>query len=186
MPPTHPSQVRPMKRELTFSVIGLIVGILLTSTTYPLFAQIYGSTPTPTAPPPSISASHDDLELTLRLDRADYKPGDKLNATIRLANKSPNQEITAMFTSSKKFDLKALDAEGKLIFTWSEGRFFTQVITKATLQPGEILEQTLTWRIDPELREGTYKLVGLSDIAGIDGGGGAHLETPTLQINISP
>lgn len=59
-----------------------------------------------------------------------------LNATLTIRNTTdaPVEIVTA---SGQQFDFEIRDANGTVVYRWSDGRFFTQAMTNIDLSPGE-------------------------------------------------
>jgi len=66
--------------------------------------------------------------------------------------------IDLTFRSGKRADVVVRDATTQEeVWRWSDGRLFTQALQRATLRPGEQIEQSFEWD-DPE--SGSYVVVG--------------------------
>ncbi len=66
--------------------------------------------------------------------------------------------IDLTFRSGKRADVVVRDRESQEeVWRWSDGRMFTQALERATLRPGEQIEQRFEWT-DPD--PGTYIAVG--------------------------
>lgn len=57
--------------------------------------------------------------------------------------------ITLTFSSGKRADIVVENESGETVWRWSDGRMFTQAITRATLEPGEQIEESFTWSDPP-------------------------------------
>jgi len=57
--------------------------------------------------------------------------------------------VTLTFPSGKRADIAVEDESGSTVWRWSDGRMFTQMITRATLEPGEQIEESFTWSDPP-------------------------------------
>lgn len=66
--------------------------------------------------------------------------------------------VTLTFSSGKRADIVVRTVSGEEVWRWSDGRMFTQAITRATLEPGEQIEQSYTWADPPS---GTYVATGI-------------------------
>jgi len=66
--------------------------------------------------------------------------------------------VTLTFSSGKRADIVVREVPGEEVWRWSDGRMFTQATTRATLEPGEQIEQSYTWE-DP--LSGTYVATGI-------------------------
>lgn len=66
--------------------------------------------------------------------------------------------IDLTFRSGKRADVVVRDAETEAeVWRWSEGRAFTQALSRATIRPGEQIEQSFTW---PDPPPGSYVATG--------------------------
>ena len=76
-----------------------------------------------------------DLVLSLKLEKSIYFPTEQITVTLKVANRSV--ELTRLnFRTSQRYDLSVEDAAGRVLWRWSEGRFFLQAIEEVALKPG--------------------------------------------------
>lgn len=115
---------------------------------------------------PSFAGKADQkLVLELEVDKTKIKRGDTVNSKLTLTNRGKTARIN--FTTTQKFDLY-LYRGSEMIWKWSEGVLFPQVIEEIVLAPGEKLTEEISWdlsKIDLRTGEriypppGNYKLV---------------------------
>jgi hypothetical protein len=97
--------------------------------------------------------------LLLKIDVKDtISIGEVVKVNLTLTNFG-SKETTLTFPSSKVFDFEVLDSSGKVVYRWSQDKFFLTVITNLVLKPEESKSSTLTWKC--ELQEGEYTIVGI-------------------------
>lgn len=66
--------------------------------------------------------------------------------------------VDLTFRSGKRADVVVRDTEaGAAVWRWSEGRMFTQSVSRTTVRPGEQIEQSFTWADPPP---GSYVATG--------------------------
>ena len=82
------------------------------------------------------------LVLYLEVNKTEIKSGDTVNAKLTLTNGGETTRIN--FPTTQKFDLY-LYRGGDMIWKWSEGVMFPQVIEEIVLEPGEKLIEEITW-----------------------------------------
>ena len=73
-----------------------------------------------------------DLEPPIDTDRS--VPTLSARLTIRNTTDSPLKIVTS---TGQQFDFEIRDSNGSVVYRWSDGRFFTQVLTNIELSPGE-------------------------------------------------
>jgi len=78
-------------------------------------------------PPPTSG-----LAITLSVDKSTYRPGDTIQVTLEVANRTA-EPITLVFSTSQRFDLAIEDDEGNELWRWSRGKLFLQVLGEETL-----------------------------------------------------
>ncbi|MHB8841756.1 MAG: BsuPI-related putative proteinase inhibitor [Candidatus Aquicultor sp.] len=84
------------------------------------------------------------LKITLAISPTTAKQGDLLHFGIFIENlDSKLRELS--FTSSQKFDIRVQDKTGRTVWTWSDGKMFTQMLETITLDPHEKTSFTATW-----------------------------------------
>jgi hypothetical protein len=91
---------------------------------------------TATSPPGS-----DGLLMTVSTIRT--RP-DKLTFQYRLENKGP-EDRTLKFFTSQEFDIAVRSLGGELLWQWSHGKYFMQVVTSIQLVSGESHTGVTEW-----------------------------------------
>jgi hypothetical protein len=66
--------------------------------------------------------------------------------------------MTLTFPSGKQFDMTATTPNGQMAWQQSRGIFYTQVVTRLRLNPGEQQVFTATWQIAPNVPSGVYNM----------------------------
>ena len=87
----------------------------------------------------------------------DVTTDEDVQFSFRVVNEGTTA-ITLTFSSGKRADIVVRNESGEEVWRWSDGRMFTQAITRATLEPGEQIEQSYTW---PDPPSGTYVATGI-------------------------
>ncbi|MGH2600480.1 MAG: BsuPI-related putative proteinase inhibitor, partial [Dehalococcoidia bacterium] len=85
------------------------------------------------------------VEFTLSTPRNVYAAGETIPFEMVLRNRSATQPATLTFPSGQDFDVVVSSADGREVWRWSTGRFFTQVVRDVTLAPGEERRFSATW-----------------------------------------
>jgi hypothetical protein len=79
----------------------------------------------------SLNAKGDDLSnlsLSVQTDKRDYKLGENVKLTFTIENKS-DAPIRLKFNTAKIYDFSIVNLNGRLVFMYSKGMKFAQVIT---------------------------------------------------------
>jgi hypothetical protein len=125
------------------------------------------------------------LELTMRLEKTDYSPGEPVNITFTLTNIS-NQTINLQMTAWT-FDFQVLNGTNHVIFQYSTSQIFPFVVWNVQIAPGENLTLVEVWpqrcnsTVGVAVSPGTYYIVGQ-----IYPLGNIILQTSPLQITVDP
>jgi len=85
------------------------------------------------------------VEFTLSTPRNVYAAGEAIPFEMVLRNRSTTQPAMLTFPSGQDFDVVVSSADGREVWRWSAGRFFTQVVRDITLAPGEERRFSATW-----------------------------------------
>lgn len=93
---------------------------------------------------------------TVSTDKTVYLPGDTVRLTYRLKNDS-SDALTFAFTSSQRFDFTV--AGGGVLFRWSKGRLFADVMGALSVSGGGSLVQESTWKVPTDAHEGAYTVM---------------------------
>jgi len=79
--------------------------------------------------------SRPELSTGLALDHAVYSSVNSAALTARLSIlNSTGDPVSLTFSTSQKYDLEILDDKGKLVYQWSKGKAFAQVVTTVLFQ----------------------------------------------------
>lgn len=85
------------------------------------------------------------LSVSLRTERDRYRVGERIPLTLTLHNETATP-VTLRFPDTRTFDFRARRAEdGEVVWQWSWGYVFAEVLTEQTLAPGETLIITEFW-----------------------------------------
>jgi hypothetical protein len=90
------------------------------------------------------------------IDPSQVAPWLTARLTIRNTTALP---LMLQFNSGQQYDLAIRDASGRQVFLWSEGKAFTQALTRLDLSPGEksfVVEARLADRSGKPFPEGRY------------------------------
>jgi hypothetical protein len=101
--------------------------------------------------PGSVKAG--DIAAKISLDKPNYSQGETVYITFSVTNNSSNT-IKYTFNNSKVYDF-TITKGGATIYQWSKGRFFADVITYLTINPGETKTFPEKW----DMKDNTGKLV---------------------------
>ena len=117
-------------RELFLPYVGLVSRSQATGgpsmATYDLiYARIGGS----------LVATAPEISIGMALDHAVYKASDTatLNARLSIRNATAEPEILT-FPSGQLYDLEIRDAQGNVVYLWSRGKIFPQIVTTVAIQ----------------------------------------------------
>lgn len=111
---------------------------------------------------PSVSAQdttylRGKLRITTTTDKSVYKVGEPVN--MQLLVEQLKGRTTYTFMSSQRYDFE-IYLSGKLIWRWSDGKVFLQVIGYETLKRGDARTYTESWDSTGQA-VGTYELKGI-------------------------
>jgi hypothetical protein len=92
-------------------------------------------------------------------DRRAYQPGDTVHIGMLVAN--PGEESLMVNTNSgKTYDFQVLNAEGEVVWAWSQGKVFTMALQSRELKAGEKYTVTAEWTVPANLPAGPYHVRG--------------------------
>lgn len=116
------------------------------------------------------------VTVTVATDKKMYGVGDTITFTLTVKN-GTKQALSLRFSSGQRYDFKLFDAKtpagarpdtGKLLWQWSRGRMFFQMISSEKLEPGKTLTFSDKYEFKPTpgqtvkpLAAGKYALVGI-------------------------
>jgi hypothetical protein len=79
-----------------------------------------------------MTESHDGAE---HLNQGVYTPPDSPTLAARLSiHNSATDPVTLIFLTGQIDDLEIRDDEGKVVFLWSKGKLFAQIVTTVEMQ----------------------------------------------------
>ena len=76
--------------------------------------------------------SQEDLSTSLELNQEVYSPGEMLTArlSIRDISGDPDHPAVLEFSTGQIYDLEIRDDNGNVVYLWSRGKTFAQIITE--------------------------------------------------------
>lgn len=88
-----------------------------------------------------------NLSVAVNVSKKNLSVGETLNITVLVENKG-NDSITLAFPTAQKGDISIVDSSNDMeVYRWSEGRYFAQVITQLSIDPGSKLTLlTAEWK----------------------------------------
>lgn len=76
--------------------------------------------------------------LSVTTDRDGYRVGDTIGVTLTVSNPGPDTAVLS-FATGQRYDMALVDAGGRLVWRWSEGMMFVQMLGAERLAPGDSL-----------------------------------------------
>jgi hypothetical protein len=109
----------------------------------------------PPANTPPVATSPTALRLTT--DAKTYAPNAPIRFVFTVTNKT-NRPLRFSFMTAQETDFVVVqEASKSAIWTWSEGRFFAEMLNTKTLAPGKSLVYKETFTPKKPLAVGTYR-----------------------------
>lgn len=143
-----------MRRCLVVLPVALVLSVVLLS-------PGCGSGDSGESTPSRVSSVESGDGITVSLNASpDATPvGRDISLTLTVQNTSPENNSFEL-GSGQTYDFIAYSNEGEEVWRWSEGMFFTQVVTAVTIEPGgsEVFE--VSWST-MELNPGEYTVEGI-------------------------
>jgi len=106
---------------------------------------------------PAVAASQSQsVRVSLTSDKARYIPGGSIIVSVRVVNEG-SEPVRLNFGTTQRFEILVQDRQGRVVWRWSHGKYFAQVLGKEVLKPsgGELLYRaTVEGRFFP----GIYQL----------------------------
>ena len=96
-------------------------------------------------------ASIPDLGVSFTTDKLIYRVGTTITVKYTITNLT-DKPLVLTFPSAQQYDWTITDAEGNLIYRWSDGRAFAQVITQLTIPAGASEGFESSWLIPRDLK----------------------------------
>ncbi len=84
----------------------------------------------------STTGGRPEVAFTVAIDSPSYASGATVQARMTLKNTSPDA-IHLTFPSGQSYDLRILDQQGNVVYSWSKGQVFSQIFREETFGPGE-------------------------------------------------
>jgi uncharacterized protein (DUF58 family) len=112
-----------------------------------------------------IEASQSEgVRVNLTSNKGRYMPGESMSLRVRVVNEG-SEPVRLNFGTSQRFEILVQDRQGRVIWRWSNGKFFAQVFGKEVLKPsgGELIYRvTVEGRFFP----GIYQLKAIIPAVG--------------------
>jgi hypothetical protein len=109
----------------------------------------FGGTDVPATP---------SLEIELSTDRTTYASADTALATLTVINRG-DTAVTLDFASGQRYEFELRGTDDTLVWRWSDGRGFIQMLGQETIAPRERL--AYEERIPLPRVPGEYRLIGM-------------------------
>ena len=129
--------------------------------------------------PPAPDCNDQDglvTDLIVNGDRETFSSGENVSLTLVLFNCGDTSR-TRGYSSGQMYDFVVHDEAGQVIWHWSHGFVFTQLLTDRTFEPGEMFVHRTIWQQDtddrpllfPDLfKEGDLVAPGIYELFGFD------------------
>lgn len=94
------------------------------------------------------------VTMRVRTARRTYAPGDSIHIVVRATNRSKETK-RLRFATAQRFDVvirRGTDGKGQVVWRWSRGKMFTDMVSTRALEPGKYLEFRVNW---PETAAGS-------------------------------
>jgi hypothetical protein len=101
--------------------------------------------------------SQGQLSAGLELDGTVYAPSDMLTARLTVRNSDPGNPGILNFSSGQMYDLEIRDGNGSVVYLWSRGKVFPQVISELEIEDQK--EYVVSVPL-PKLPRGGYVIKG--------------------------
>lgn len=137
--------------------IGAAVGLMVFTVHIVSTPAVAGAAAGSTGP--AASARLGAVEFTFALERSVFQSGETIRFILTMTNVG-SQPTTVEFPTSQPYDVLVF-REGELVWQWSEGMVFLQVLTRVPLGPGESRTDRILWnqrdRIGRQVAPGAYR-----------------------------
>lgn len=122
----------------------LPVGLLTLAAALPSWAQTGTGTPGPAVNSPQnrpmpqkiLLPSGGDQTGKVTTDKPRYAPGQPVALAFTITNPTKKPAVYN-FSTGQQFDFSVVGPKGAKVWTWSQGRMFTQALSRLTFAPGE-------------------------------------------------
>ncbi len=109
----------------------------------------------------------EESQLTVRLttDRDSYEGDQPIRLQLVLENEG-SEPVTLQFTTAQRYDFEIRNAEGELVWRWSDEMGFAQMLGSEIVEPGGRLryEEEFSMALDA----GTYRVIGYITARDVD------------------
>ncbi len=109
------------------------------------------------------SVLKDGLELTLEVEKQAYSVSEPVRLAFTVKNVGVGTK-TLRFSSGQRHDF-VVAVDGREVWRWSYGKYFTQALTSAALAPGETITFEEIWRQEDneggQVQPGEYKVTAV-------------------------
>jgi len=123
----------------------------------------------------------DKVKLILQTEKKSYSIGEPVPLRFEVINIS-SEAIEFTFPTGQQFDFLLRNRE-QVIWRWSYGKQFIQIITKISIEPGQSLIYRVEWpqvdNLGNPVPPGKYKAIALLMVT-------TPLESPALAIQVEP
>jgi len=110
------------------------------------------------------ASQFEGVRVNLTSDKGRYIPGESMSLRVRVVNEG-SESVRLNFGTSQRFEILVQDAQGRVIWRWSNGRFFAQVLGKEVLKPsgGELIYRVV---VEGRFFPGIYQLKAIIPAVG--------------------
>ncbi|MCL6638494.1 MAG: LysM peptidoglycan-binding domain-containing protein [Firmicutes bacterium] len=84
------------------------------------------------------------LRYRLTTNRGVYRPGQPVVMSLIKTNVT-DSPVTLRYNTGQRYDFTVRDRQGRVVWQWSRGRFFSRETARVVLRPGESQTFTVTW-----------------------------------------
>jgi hypothetical protein len=92
-----------------------------------------------------------DLGVGFRTDKLIYRVGTTITVKYTVTNLT-DKPLVLTFPTTQQYDWTVTDAEGNLVYRWSDGKAFGQVVTQLTIPVGTSDSFESSWAIPRDLK----------------------------------
>jgi len=98
-----------------------------------------------------VTASIPDLSVSFTTDKLIYRVGTTITVKYTVTNLT-DKPLVLTFPTTRQYDWTVTDAEGNLVYRWSDGKAFGQVVTQLTIPVGTSDSFESSWAIPRDLK----------------------------------
>jgi hypothetical protein len=92
-----------------------------------------------------------DLGVNFTTDKLIYRVGTTISVKYTITNLT-NKPLVLTFSTIQQYDWTITNAEGKLVYRWSAGKAFAQIVTHLTIPAGASDDFESSWAIPRDLK----------------------------------